>query len=165
MPTANLGRSRMRPGDDSQDGAGEVRVTDKRRFTSSGDMRDGEPEGHAPAPTPPPPAVPPKAREAVLMDGEPQPLEPSIQDLGIQAIFFVFYQSAMIALGQGTPEGPARVDLAEARQAIHFLKILEEKTRGNLSVEETAALRELVDDAQLAFVQVARQVQQGGGRA
>ena len=177
----------MRPGDDSQDGAGEVRVTDKRRFTSAGDMRDGEPEGHGGA------AASAAARTARHEDGAadereadtmasrpPAPsraqqensaagrtadhgAEPGVYDLGIQAVFFVFYQSALIALGVPEVTGePREPDLVDARQAIDFLRVLEAKTAGNLTPTEAETLRQLLDDAQLRYVHVARGLAGGG---
>jgi hypothetical protein len=84
-------------------------------------------------------------------------------DLGIEAVFFVFYQSALIALGAPEAGGDARMpDLAEARQAIEFLRVLETKTAGNLSPEEAETLRQLLDDAQLRYVHAARGMAGGG---
>lgn len=167
----------MRPGDDPQDAAKELRVTDRRRFTADGDIRDGEAEAPepaapaAPAPSPAPSPAPPTATSASTdpptasarpRDGQAPPGQEAVFDFGIEAVFYVFYQSALIALGATQPGGPpARVDLAEARQAITFMKVLEQKTRGNLTPEEAATLRELLDEAQMAFVQVARSMPGG----
>ncbi len=174
----------MRPSDDHQDAASELRVTDKRRFTVDGDIRDeaagaSEPAESQPAPPASPASAAPTGSSSPATDGAPriggegaappaagEGAAPSggeaargpAFDLGIEAVFYVFYQSAMIALGAAHPGETARVDLAEARQAIEFLKILEHKTAGNLTPQEAATVRELMDDAQMTFVRVARGV-------
>jgi len=173
----------MRPGDDPQeDAAQELRVTDRRRFTSTGDMRD-ESDGADVAPSPEPAEIPappaPSAPAAPSPVTVPSPVvlaaeapaaaprpsgDGAVYDLGIESVFIVFHQSALIALGATHPDGPpGRVDLAEARQAITFLKVLEDKTRGNLSPDEAAMLQDLLSEAQMAYVQVARSM--GGGGA
>ena len=168
----------MRPGDDPQeDAAHELRVTDRRRFTSTGDMRDesegaepaSQPEPPAEIPAPPPPSSPAATGRVEVLAADAPAAAPrasgegAVYDLGIESVFIVFHQSALIALGATHPDGPpGRVDLAEARQAITFLKVLEDKTRGNLSPDEAAMLQDLLSEAQMAYVQVARSMDGGG---
>ena len=172
----------MRPGDDPQDPAHELRVTDKRRFTATGEMRE-ESEGAEsdaspatePAATPAPvaatslpgPAPAPAGAGAGTAPEAEAPArsgrQDAVYDLGIESVFLIFHQSALIALGATVPGGtPGRIDLAEARQAITFLKVLEEKTRGNLTSDEAAMLQDLLSEAQMAYVQVARSMTGGG---
>ena len=167
----------MHPGDESGH-PGEVRVTDRRRFTDTGDAREtseassepraaggsepGVAAGETPRATPDeaPAAATRRPPEPDAAAGPPQQM---VLDLGIEAVFFVFYQSALIALGMPEAGGPPRPpDLAEARQAIEFLRVLESKTAGNLTAEEQETLRQLLDDAQLRYVHVARATAGGG---
>src|SRR5690349_13034854 len=106
----------MRPGDDPQDPAHELRVTDKRRFTATGDIReesDAEPQAATPEPEParapaPPPSPATEAPEPAAPSGRSE----SAYDLGIESVFLIFHQSALIALGATHPGGtPGRVDL------------------------------------------------------
>lgn len=160
----------MRPGDDPQDPAHELRVTDKRRFTASGDIREESEGAESPStaeasPAPAQAAVPPPSRASEPPAEAPGPTgrQEAVYDLGIESVFLIFHQSALIALGATHPGGtPGRVDLAEARQAITFLKVLEEKTRGNLTPDEAAMLQDLLSEAQMAYVQVARSMTGGG---
>jgi hypothetical protein len=78
-------------------------------------------------------------------------------------VFFVFWQSAMLALGRPDPMGRTfPVDLAEARQAIGLLKELQRATRGNLSADEAETLDQLVHDAQMAYVEAVGAGKAGG---
>src|SRR5436190_7404012 len=147
----------MHPGDES-DPPIEVRVTDRRRFTETGDARDEE-EAAPPPPTREP--APSQLREPAPSEETPHPgPDPhAALELGVEAVFFIFYQSALIALGAPEVVGEAREpDLGEARQAIEFLRVLEAKTVGNLTTEEWTTLRQLLDDAQMRYVHAARGV-------
>ena len=59
--------------------------------------------------------------------------------------------------GNGQPE----VNLPLARMFIDQLAMIQEKTRGNLSAEETNVLRNALSNLQMAYVEVAQE--QGGG--
>jgi hypothetical protein len=76
-----------------------------------------------------------------------------------QAIDFVTFclslaSSAFIHLGDAPhPDGTeARVNLVLAKQTIDILAMLEEKTKGNLSAEETRFLENLLVDLRLRYV-------------
>lgn len=86
-----------------------------------------------------------------------QPLPPAslsvlITSLGMQA---------MMALGlvAATESGPSKPRLNEARHLIDLLGVLEEKTAGNRTPEETALLDQLLHELRMGFVAV----QQHGG--
>ena len=65
---------------------------------------------------------------------------------------------AFFALGlirvKGEPEGPP--DLEAAKFNIDTLSMLEEKTKGNLSAEETALLDQTLHQLRLAFVELSK---------
>ena len=66
--------------------------------------------------------------------------------------------SALVHLGEiqhpDTPE--AKENMLLARQTIDLLAMLEEKTRGNLTAEETRFLSDLLADLRLKFVEKSR---------
>jgi hypothetical protein len=73
-------------------------------------------------------------------------------------------QNAALFLGQipnpKTGEGEVNLDLA--RMFIDQLAMIQEKTRGNLTNEETTVLRNALSNLQMAYVEVARET--GGAR-
>jgi Domain of unknown function (DUF1844) len=73
-------------------------------------------------------------------------------------------QNAALFLGQipNPKTGEGEVNLELAKMFIDQLAMIQEKTRGNLSNEETTVLRNTLSNLQMAYVEVARQVQQGG---
>ncbi|HEV3149275.1 MAG TPA: DUF1844 domain-containing protein [Chthoniobacterales bacterium] len=75
-------------------------------------------------------------------------------------------QNAALFLGQipnpKTGEGEVNLDLA--KMFIDQLAMIQEKTRGNLTNEETTVLRNALSNLQMAYVEVARQVAKGGGQ-
>ena len=150
----------------------ELRVTDRRRFTETGEERGGddgaaaaEPEASEPA-TPPPASEPPD-EPAASSDG------PSLADEGpapdgapgIEAVFLAFGQSALLNLGFPDPMGQRLpVNLEAAREAISLLEVLRAKTAGNLNQGEEAMLLDLMQQVQMAYVEVARSAQGPGGQ-
>lgn len=125
------------------------RVTDRRRG-------GGEPPGDRELPSsggtgPPPPPSPqdvhpprPPSPPAGAPEGGP----------GLGDLFVMFASSALIHLGEAEDpvSGEHRVDLEQAREAIDVLLLLREKTRGNLTVEESRMLEDVLYDLQLRFV-------------
>src|SRR6202047_5572389 len=73
-------------------------------------------------------------------------------------------QNAALFLGQipNPRTGEAEVNLDLARMFIDQLAMIQEKTRGNLTSEETTVLRNALSNLQMAYVEVARQVAKGG---
>ena len=70
-------------------------------------------------------------------------------------------QNAALFLGQipNPKTGEAEINLDLARMFIDQLEMIQEKTRGNLTNEETMVLRNAVSNLQMAFVEVS-----GGSR-
>jgi hypothetical protein len=50
--------------------------------------------------------------------------------------------------------GQSHENLPQAQMAIDLLEVLEEKTRGNLSPEEQAALQQVLDEVRMTFVRL-----------
>ena len=72
-------------------------------------------------------------------------------------------QNAALFLGQipnpKTGEGEVNLDLA--RMFIDQLAMIQEKTRGNLTNEESTVLRNALSNLQMAYVEVAREAPKG----
>jgi hypothetical protein len=68
-------------------------------------------------------------------------------------------QNAALFLGQipNPQTGQGEVNLELAKMFIDQLAMIQEKTRGNLSNEETAVLRNTLSNLQMAFVEVSQQ--------
>src|SRR6202022_1426873 len=73
-------------------------------------------------------------------------------------------QNAALFLGQipNPKTGEGEVNLELAKMFIDQLAMIQEKTRGNLTNEESTVLRNAVSNLQMAFVEVARMEQKGG---
>lgn len=65
--------------------------------------------------------------------------------------------SALMLMGeQLSPENPALpVNMPQAKEIIDILRILEEKTKGNLTEEETSVLHDMLYTLQMKYVELA----------
>ena len=72
-------------------------------------------------------------------------------------------QNAALFLGQipNPQTGKGEVNLELAKMFIDQLGMIEEKTRGNLTSEETAVLKNTLSNLQMAFVEVSKEMQGG----
>jgi hypothetical protein len=72
-------------------------------------------------------------------------------------------QNAALFLGQipNPQTGKGEVNLELAKMFIDQLAMIQEKTRGNLTNEEAAVLRNTLSNLQMAFVEVSRQSPEG----
>lgn len=140
-------------------GEGGFKIVDKRRFTSSGDVRPGViEEDRKPVPVSEP--APARATPAAdAQGGEPARSVPAPKT---SQVFLSFVASlatnALAALG-ALPEARARglpVDPELAREYIEILAVLESKTRGNLSAEEADTLHRMVSELKLQFVEMTK---------
>ena len=120
----------------------EIKVTDRRSFTTSGERRlPDQPKADLPRPRPAP--QPPAGASA--------PEDPNA--IGFEN--FVRYL-AQVALHQMAGErnpatGAVEVALEEARQTIEILEMLKVKTRGNLGEDEKRTLQDLLYHLKLEF--------------
>ena len=65
------------------------------------------------------------------------------------------YMTAMMQLGAATQEGQQpQVDSLGARQSIDMLGVLAEKTKGNLTAEETRLLESALFELRMAFLEI-----------
>ena len=76
-----------------------------------------------------------------------------LNDFGVQAMFAL----GMVAPREGESSQPAPpMDLQSARYLIDTLTMLEEKTKSNLSPEESQYLAELLETLRMRFVEASR---------
>jgi hypothetical protein len=134
-------------------------------FTPEGELRPGfEPEDSAPEGSPPPGRPAPKVAAPSATTEAPSPAaEPdAATSAGPRTEFARIVSSlattAYSALGllSDSESGARHRDLAVARQMIDWLAVLEQKTRGNLSFEESDLLSRVLYELRLAYVEVGR---------
>lgn len=135
-----------------------LKVTDKRLFTSEGELKEefratvtpADPEARR-APAAPPPPQTADSREAdkkKLRDKAPDPGTPFAAF--IQSLIMQAYMSLGMLKSPYHPEGS--VDLQAARQMIDIISMLSEKTRGNLTEDESDFVMAHMGELKLAFV-------------
>ncbi|MGE5275905.1 MAG: DUF1844 domain-containing protein [Acidobacteriota bacterium] len=146
-----------------------IRVVDRRMFTADGELRPeyrtGTESAPEPAAAPPSAAAPrepqaePEPPPASAKEGqEPSGERPEAPRGAFSLIVQLLAMPAYAALGMvpDPASGRQRVDRAAAREMIDLLAVLEQKTRGNLSFEESNFLSRVLYDLRLAFVEVSR---------
>jgi len=152
-----------------------IRVVDRRMFTPDGELRPDyqaeEPvEAAAPAATaaaappeppaaahPEPPAPEPAAAPGDAPGADEPPAEPRDPGSDFTSLVRSLATTAYSALGLlPDPSGVQRRDAAVARQMIDWLAMLEAKTRGNISFEESDFLARVLYELRLAFVEMTR---------
>jgi hypothetical protein len=143
-----------------------IRVVDRRMFTPEGELRPGfEPEEAVPeSPRPEPPRAaapespsPPEepSEEPAASPEQDVPAEPRGEFARIVSSLATTAYSALGLLADPAA-GPRHRDLTVARQMIDWLAVLEQKTRGNLSFEESDLLARVLYELRLAYVEVGR---------
>jgi hypothetical protein len=126
-------------------------------------------EEAVPAEMPPAPSAEESAEQKAAYDATAQRLDDLIRAqnpglgaapaVGFEHLVQQFYLSAMINMGAGTPEGQRpRFDPVGARGAIDLLGVIEDKTRGNLTEEESRMLQTVLFDLRMAFLEVTRAI-------
>jgi hypothetical protein len=89
----------------------------------------------------------------------------SLGELSQRFIEFVMMQAqnAALFLGQipNPQTGQGEVNLELAKMFIDQLGMIQEKTRGNLTNEETAVLRNTLSNLQIAFVEASKETRPG----
>lgn len=153
----------------------ELKVTDKRIFTSDGEIKDEfkteirpaepQPEGASAAPPPPveeppapaeerrrhPPQGPPggEERRRTMADKATNPATAFTNF--IEPLIAQAYMSLGMLRNPYQPQ--TKIDAGAARQMIEILSLLKEKTQGNLTADEEDFLDTHLGELKLAFVQ------------
>ncbi|GGA79403.1 hypothetical protein GCM10011507_33320 [Edaphobacter acidisoli] len=69
------------------------------------------------------------------------------------------YMTAIMQLGGATPEGqPPQVDILGARQSIDMLAVLAEKTKRNLTEDESRLLESALFELRMAFLEITQAI-------
>lgn len=159
------------------------KVVDRRPFASDGSVRPESNAAPAEAPpqpaseaTPPAaasgparPAASPRTGPAGEESGEPEALE-SREDFGMEGgaeagdysgfetLVSYLGTTAMFQMGLVAGPGGQRIpaDLLNARNTIDMIEVLERKTRGNLTADESRLLEDVLYELRLAYVEVER---------
>ena len=157
-------------------------VTDRRKFTAEGELRDGESKAVESSPKP---AIVAPVEPEVLDDDDTMP-EPTAAESAQQRQEYLasagrldemvlkanpgqqapaamnfdrlvqsLYMTAAVQMGAGTgPNEQPRIDILGARQSIDMLTVLDEKTRGNLSDQEKRLLQNALFDLRMSFLEI-----------
>lgn len=147
----------------------ELKVTDKRIFTSEGEIREefkqtvqpAEPQAAKPAEAPRAAPEPPPVerrqeqkpgsedRRRTMADRAANPNSPFTNF--IEPLIAQAYMSLGMLRNPYQPQ--AKIDVAAARQMIEILTLLKDKTKGNLDPDEEDFLETHLGELKLAFVQ------------
>jgi hypothetical protein len=118
---------------DSSEGSGRIKVVDRRRFTGGGELRPDRPPAVA--------VVREDPRDGVADEpADPQAApSPPTSRVFLELVRMLAQQADLLLRGApGLPPQPE-----QARIFLEFLAVLETKTRGNLSAEESQVLSSL----------------------
>lgn len=124
-------------------------------FTVVDRRRRGEDEPERPRETTERAASRPRSDPGLVEPGD-LPEGPLRADLS--ALCMMLYSEALLHLGQ-VPDpatGQVRVDLDQARFTIDLLGVIQQKTQGNRTLEESAVLDEMLTAVRLGFVRASR---------
>ena len=129
-----------------QDDAPNFKVTDKRLFDEEGEIRGNrveEREDSSPVEIP----------EAEASAGQGDPTEGDAQKIDFSSFVISLATTAMVHLGEVPVEsGGQPEDLDAAGQMIDILGMLEKKTEGNLSSEESRLVHDILYELRMKFL-------------
>ena len=144
-----------------------IKVTDKRIFTSEGEIREEyrqsvtpvEPSKQSP---PPPRQEPPQDKAADAQADRRKRIRDKGANPGtpftnfIESLIVNTYMSLGMLRNPYQPQ--VNVDLTAARQMIDIISMLGEKTKGNLTEEEAEFLSAHLGELKLAYVQRSKSI-------
>ena len=140
-----------------------MKVTDKRMFTDDGELREEYRflEQQKTAAEPAPPAPVPGGRSAVPdppVDAyEPAPAGAGRPAPGFMDLVAMLAEPIAFLLGDAQlPDGQSAQDLPRARLQIDLLAVLQEKTRGNVTTQESAVVENLLAQLRMRYVEKSR---------
>lgn len=138
--------------------ASEFKVVDKRRFSEDGEE---SPESIAAADTKSveqPVSEEPESKNSELrgdsLDGEQEEAKGVPQSVDFSSFIVSMATQALMMMGEiPNPESKTTsMNLSAAKQTVDILGMLEEKTRGNLTGEESELISEVLVSLRMAFV-------------
>ncbi|HEX4322540.1 MAG TPA: DUF1844 domain-containing protein [Acidobacteriaceae bacterium] len=87
------------------------------------------------------------------------PGAPPQEKIGFEHLVQQLYLSAMMQMGAGTPEGQRpRIDILGARQTIDLLGVVLDKSKGNLTPNETRTLDTVLYELHATFLELTRMI-------
>jgi hypothetical protein len=142
-----------------QPGEPKVKVSDRRRFTAEGQERDPsqiDPDPHSIAAQSSAAGEPletlgqaPEGRRADVHGARPTAVPPASFELLVLSLAI----QAQMELGLGEPSEGHVPDLDIARHTIDLLGILQQKTKGNLTLDEQRLLENTLTELRFRYVQ------------
>ncbi|MFQ5525731.1 MAG: DUF1844 domain-containing protein [Thermoanaerobaculia bacterium] len=148
-----------------------IKVTDKRMFDASGELReeyrDGAEVSEEASPTaepatesrkPAPPLSEPEATAAPDLDpgGAGRPPTGNLPKPGMMDLIGLVAQPIPMFLGDARPpDGESAENLEVARYHIDLLELIQDKTKGRLDVQEEKLLAELLYQFRMRYVEKA----------
>lgn len=149
---------------DKHEGSG-FKVVDRRSFATDGSLREEPRE----VPATPPKVAPEVGRPAesapapARTDTADETLElpedfgaPGDVDQGFETLVSYLGTTAMFQLGMMAGPGGERIpaDLTSAHHTINMLEVIERKTRGNLTPDESRLLEDVLYELRIAYIEV-----------
>ena len=134
----------------------EFRVVDKRRFTSEGETKGDQASGQGQgqrqgAASELPRREAPKDPGPTRSEGKASMRDPS-EPLDFSSLIVSLATQALVLMGEVPNSDAIDTNLDAAKQTIDVIALLESKTKGNLSTEETKLITEVLSSLRLAFV-------------
>ena len=141
---------------------GSFKVTDRRLFNADGTLRDDIVPEQQPAPAPIPAPASPNSPASAAAQAPSQ--EDELEQLGeeemteFMEVIMDLAAPAFIHLGMAEhpATGKPEVNMPAAHQAIDRLRVLREKTQGNLTQKEEQFFEGVLADLQMQFVSMRR---------
>ena len=108
-----------------------------------------------------------REKERLAQELASEPSQEELPPASISGLVEELSWRALLCLGQvADPRtGEGFVDLPSARYVVELLEVLEKKTKGNLDKEEEHYLGDVVHNLRIAYVEVARKVEEHLERA
>ncbi len=133
------------------------KVVDRRSFAADGSRRESAPgeKKEAGNPTAPPPPQRASTAAPPSLVAQEESDEPSA---GFETLVSYLSTTAMFQLGLLAGPSGEKIpsDLENARRTIDLLEVLQQKTHGNLTPEETQLLEDVLYELRMSFVEVGR---------
>ncbi len=123
---------------------GDIKVTDKRRFTPEGETRESDV-----------PTEEPKAHEKQAETAKKGAEERQLPPIDFSTFILSLATSAQVHLGAipNPATGKQEQNLSLAKETIDLLDILKDKTKGNLTSEEDRLFEHVLYDLRMMYVE------------
>jgi hypothetical protein len=126
-------------------------VQDRRRFSESGDVREGAEESK-PTPDPQTPSGPTPSESA------PQYQDEALPEINFSTFVVSLSTQALMHLGEipNPSNGNVEKDFPIAKQMIDIVGMLKDKTRGNLDNSEEKLIEDILFDLRMRYVEAVK---------